>query len=185
MRDELRALCVGRHEILSDHLRRFFGRFDLETSCAVGIEGAAVAARAARPDVVICDYDLLATMSLDSWERDEHLSRTPVIAVSMTRRPDELHPLDVNGIGGFLYLPRLGRAEALAALRTVTAASPVASAIRSAVPSPMHHADAAPLSGAPYTLGGVLDWPPAPAAGVSAAAAKLPAASARDEASAR
>ena len=182
----MRALCVGRHEILSDHLRRFFGRFDLETSCAVGIEGAAVAARAARPDVVICDYDLLATMSLDSWERDEHLSRTPVVAVSMTRRPDELHPLDVNGIGGFLYLPRLGRAEALAALRTVTAASPVASAIRPAVPGPMHHADAAPVPGAPYALGGgVLDWPPAPAAGVSAAAAKLPVASARDEASAR
>ena len=33
----------------------------------------------------------------------------PVIAVSLTRRPHEAHLLDVNGIGGFLYLPLLDR----------------------------------------------------------------------------
>lgn len=131
----MRALCVGRHEILSDHLRRFFGRFDLETSCAVGIEGAALAARAVRPDVVICDYDLLATLPLDAWENDALLSRTPVVAVSMTRRPDETHLLDVNGIGGFLYLPTLRREDVLVILGGASA----------------------PRYGR-YSLGGALDW---------------------------
>jgi hypothetical protein len=189
LRVELRALCVGRHEFLSDHLGRFFGRFGLETTSVVGIEGAAATARDVRPDVVICDYDLLATTSLDSWERDEHLSRTPVVAVSMTRRPDELHPLDVNGIGGFLYLPRLGRVEAVAALRAVTAASPVA--------SPVVFVGRGDAVAAPAATAGsyILDWPrPAAAArhhghaapaAASSAAARLPAPPARGEAPAR
>jgi DNA-binding NarL/FixJ family response regulator len=173
----LRALCVGRHEYLSDHLGRFFGRFGLETMCAVGIEGAVAAsahgvARGVRPDVVICDYDLLATMPLDSWERDATLSRTPVVAVSMTRRPDELHPLDVNGIGGFLYLPRLGREEALAALRAVTAAAPVASPL----------ADAVRVAAPQYSPAAARDWPRPAAAG---SAARISPPSARDEAPAR
>ena len=61
---------------------------------------------------MICEYDLLATIPLDGWERDPLLSRLPVIAVSLTRRPEEVHVLDVNGIAGFLYLPTLDRAQA-------------------------------------------------------------------------
>jgi DNA-binding NarL/FixJ family response regulator len=112
----LRALCVGRHPFLGDHLARFFEKFGLETAYAVGIEGAIAVARRVRPDLVICDYDLLATLPLDAWENDALLSRTPVVAVSMTRRPDEAHLLDVNGIGGFLYLPTLRREDALVVL---------------------------------------------------------------------
>jgi hypothetical protein len=52
---------------------------------------------------------LLATLSLEAWERDPLLSRLPVIGVSLTRRPNEVHLLDVNGIAGFLYLPTLDR----------------------------------------------------------------------------
>jgi hypothetical protein len=107
-------LCVGRHQFLSDHLGLFFRELGLDTNCAVGVDGAVVAARRTRPDVVVCDYDLLATAPLEDWERDEVLSRTPVVAVSLTRRPDEAHPLDVNGIAGFLYLPGLSSEEALA-----------------------------------------------------------------------
>jgi DNA-binding NarL/FixJ family response regulator len=110
----LRALCVGRHQFLSDHLGLFFRELGLDTDGAVGIDGAVVAARRAPPDVVVCDYDLLATAPLEEWERDEVLSRIPVVAVSLTRRPDEGHPLDVNGIAGFLYLPGLSGEEALA-----------------------------------------------------------------------
>lgn len=117
----MRALCVGRHAFLSDHIGRFFGRFGLETSWAVGLEGAIAAAWRVRPEVVICDYDLLATIPLDLWERDALLSRTPVVAVSMTRRPGEGHSLDVNGIGGFLYLPTLRREEALVVLGAAAA----------------------------------------------------------------
>ena len=117
----MRVLCVGRHHFLGDHLARFFETFGLETAYAVGLEGAIAVARQMRPDVVICDYDLLATLPLEIWERDTLLSRTPVVAVSMTRRPEEAHLLDVNGIGGFLYLPTLRREDALVVLGAAAA----------------------------------------------------------------
>lgn len=105
----LHALCVGRHRFLSDHLGSYFRQFGLDSTCVVGLDEAIAAAERARADVVICDYDLLATIPLDEWERHATLSRLPVVAVSMTRRSDEMHPLDVNGIAGFLYLPLLRR----------------------------------------------------------------------------
>lgn len=131
----MRALCVGRHHFLGDHLARYFERFGLETAYAVGIEGAIAVARSVRPDIVICDYDLLATLPLDTWENDAVLSRTPVVAVSMTRRPEETHLLDVNGIGGFLYLPTLRHEDALVVLGGASA----------------------PRYGR-YSLGGALQW---------------------------
>lgn len=113
----LRALCVGRHRFLSDHIARFFDvAIGLDTVSVVGLEAALAASRRDRPDVVICDYDLLATGPLTGWESDPVLSRTPVLAVSMTRRPHEEHLMDVNGIAGFLYLPTLTRESALVAL---------------------------------------------------------------------
>lgn len=121
LRVVLRALCVSRHQYLGDHLARFFQKFGLETSYAVGLEGAIAVARQVEPQIVLCDYDLLATLPLDVWERDALLSRTPVVAVSMTRRPEETHVLDVNGIGGFLYLPTLRREDALVVLGAAAA----------------------------------------------------------------
>ncbi len=59
-------------------------------------------------------------LSLGAWEKDELLSRTAVIAVSLTRRPHEAKLLDVNGIAGFLYLPML---DAETAGRIVSAAA--------------------------------------------------------------
>jgi DNA-binding NarL/FixJ family response regulator len=103
----VRAVCVSRHRFLSDHLGLFFRDIGLETFAAVGLDEAADAARRHDVDLVLCDYDLLATRRLDEWERDAILARMPVIAVSLTRRPDEVHLLDVNGIAGFLYLPTL------------------------------------------------------------------------------
>ena len=103
----LTALCVGRHRFLSDHLGTWFRRIGLQTRCVVGLDEALAAVRASAPDVVICDYDLLATIPIDRWEHDAAFARVPVIAVSLTRRPEEMHVLDVNGIGGFLYLPTL------------------------------------------------------------------------------
>ena len=109
----LRALCVGRHPFLADHFARFFANLGIETSRATGLDEALIVSRAFSPEVVICEYDILATLSLEGWEHDELLSRMPVIAVSLTRRPNEAHVLDVNGIGGFLYLPALNRDAAL------------------------------------------------------------------------
>jgi DNA-binding NarL/FixJ family response regulator len=90
------------------------------TTNAVGLESAANGTVGSMPDVVICDYDLLSTVSLEDWERDRLLSRTPVVAVSLTRHEEELQLLDVNGIAGFLYLPTL---DPSAALRILYAAA--------------------------------------------------------------
>ena len=116
MPNSITALCVGRHRFLSDHLGAYFGRLGLKTRCVVGLDEALASVRSAAPDVVICDYDLLATLPIDSWEHDAAFARVPVIAVSLTRRPEEMHLLDVNGIGGFLYLPTLDPGAALRVL---------------------------------------------------------------------
>ncbi|MEA2763887.1 MAG: hypothetical protein QOK07_291 [Gemmatimonadaceae bacterium] len=104
------------------------------TSQAVGLEAAVEAARGSSPNVVICDYDLLATIPLEKWERDELLSSIPVIAVSLTRHSQELHLLDINGIAGFLYLPTLETAPALKILHAAAARS------KYALPQPVNAA---------------------------------------------
>ncbi len=126
----LRALCVGRHQFLSDHVARFFGSLGIDTRHAVGLQHALVESRDFNPDVVIAEYELLAMLSLEAWEKDELLSRTAVIAVSLTRRPHEVHLLDVNGIAGFLYLPLL---DVVTAEKIIAAAA--ASSRRRYVPS--------------------------------------------------
>jgi hypothetical protein len=103
----MRVLCIGRHAYLSEHLCEYFRDVGAETIPAVGLSQAIELAPAFSPEVVVCDYDLLATMDLDAWERDPLLSTVPVIAVSLTRRPAEVHLLDSNGISAFLYLPTL------------------------------------------------------------------------------
>jgi len=109
----LRALCVARHCFLSEHIARYFAQMGIATTTAVGLDAAVRVAGEVSPDVVICDYDVLATIPLEKWEHDALLSNTPVIAVSLTRHAEELHLLDVNGIAGFLYLPTLEQAPAL------------------------------------------------------------------------
>lgn len=106
------ALCVARHPFLAEHFGTWFGAAGLDCAHAVGFAEAAASAARRRPDVVLCEYDLLATSSLEAWERHPVLGRIPVLAVSLTRRPQEMHLLDVNGIGGFLYLPSLTREDA-------------------------------------------------------------------------
>jgi hypothetical protein len=110
---------------LSDHIARFFSSLGVETRAAAGLVDALAVSRSFKPQLVICEYEVLATLSLEAWEKDELLSRMPVIAVSLTRRPQEAHLLDVNGVGGFLYLPTLDRD---AALKIINAAARVSTA---------------------------------------------------------
>jgi hypothetical protein len=116
MTPPISALCVGRHRFLSEHLGLYFSKIGLRTQCVTGLDDALAAVRACPPDVVICDYDLLATIPIESWEHEAAFRRVPVLAVSLTRRPEEMHVLDVNGIGGFLYLPTLDPHSALRVL---------------------------------------------------------------------
>jgi hypothetical protein len=123
----MRILCVGRHGVLSEHLASLFQGFGAETCAAVGLDEAVVVGRAFEPQAVICDYDLLASVSLSTWEQDPVLSRVPVVAVSLTRRPEEAHVLDVNSVSGFVYLPALERADGerlLAAIERAVSAPP-------------------------------------------------------------
>jgi hypothetical protein len=115
----MKALCIGRHTFLSEHLCRFFDELGIDTVPCVGMTEAVAAVPLHEPDVIICDYDLLATIPLTSWENDPVLARLPFIAVSMTRHPGEAHLLDVNGIAGFLYLPTLDPADAHRVLSAV------------------------------------------------------------------
>jgi hypothetical protein len=117
----LRALCIARHCILSEHIARYFAAMGVLTTNAVGLDSAVAGTADWTPDVVICDYDVLATVPLDQWEHDRLLSRTPVVAVSLTRHAEELQLLDVNGIAGFLYLPTLDRSAALRILYAAAA----------------------------------------------------------------
>ena len=102
------VLCVARHLYLAQHLARVLTQAGAATRSAVGLHEARLVAADCSPDVVAADYDLLATLSLNEWEQDDILSRRPVIAVSLTRRPGESNALDVNGIAGCLYLPEVG-----------------------------------------------------------------------------
>jgi DNA-binding NarL/FixJ family response regulator len=119
----LRALCVARHSFLSEHLARYFRNMGVVTSQAVGLSAATPDPKSPPPDVVICDYDLLASVPLDQWENDELLSTTPVVAVSLTRQSEELHLFNSSGIAGFLYLPTLEETPALKILRAAAARS--------------------------------------------------------------
>ncbi len=119
----LRALCIARHCFLSEHIARYFAQMGLSTTNAVGLDSALESHNGPPPDVVICDYDLLASIPFEMWENDGLLSRTPVIAVSLTRNVEELHLFDANGIAGFLYLPKLEQASALRILHAAASRS--------------------------------------------------------------
>jgi hypothetical protein len=135
----LRALCIARHSYLSEHIARYFAAMGIATDYAVGLESAVALAAAVAPDVVICDYDVLATIPLETWEHDALLSRTPVIAVSLTRHAEELHLLDINGIAGFLYLPTLERAPALRILHAAAVRPRYTLGVPSAAPRAVEH----------------------------------------------
>jgi len=110
----LHALCIARHCFLSEHIARYFADMGVVTSNAVGIDCAAESlGGSSAPDVIICDYDVLANVPLEQRELSPILSQTPVIAVSLTRRAEELHLFDLDGIAGFLYLPTLQQESAL------------------------------------------------------------------------
>jgi DNA-binding NarL/FixJ family response regulator len=119
----MRALCVGRHPFLSEHLCRFFEAMGVDARPCVGLEEAANRARAESPDVVIADYDLLVSSPLEEWEQDAALSRVPIIAVSLTRDAGDSHLLDRNGIAGFLYLPTLEVEDGIRVLAAVRRAA--------------------------------------------------------------
>ena len=101
----MRAVCIARHRFLSEHISSVFSAIGIASIPAVGFDEGTRKTRTELPDLVICDYDLLVAAPLAQWESDDQLGVVPIIAVSLTRRPEEAHLMDTNGIAGFLYLP--------------------------------------------------------------------------------
>jgi hypothetical protein len=114
--DTLRAVCIARHPFLTAHFAQYFSALGINTHELVGLAHSADVA-VAPADVVVCDYDLLVTLPLRKWEQHPLLSKVPVVAVSLTRKSQELHLLEFDGIAGFLYLPTLEPRQALQILR--------------------------------------------------------------------
>lgn len=108
----MQALCVGRHAFLADHISAFFRAIGLVVEPAVGLDAALKEARRRQPDLVVCDYDLLTPAWLSAWQRDELVGGTPLVAVSLTRRPEEVNLGSLEGVVDFLYLPTLDKESA-------------------------------------------------------------------------
>ena len=108
----MRVLCVGRHEFLSEHLVRYFTELGAECAPVVGTAAVPDAASRFEPHLVVCEADLLLPALLESWSGAPALAGTPVLAVSLTCRPEE----GLSGTAGVVYLPALDRERALALL---------------------------------------------------------------------
>jgi hypothetical protein len=113
----MRVLCVGRHQYLSEHLCRFFRDLGAHCESAVGVAAAAAVGADFEPHLLVADSDLLSPAVLDAWSESPALQDVPVLAVSLTRRPEDHAPADICGYAGAIYLPGLNRGEALALLK--------------------------------------------------------------------
>ena len=112
----MRLLCVGRHAYLSEHLCRYFRGLGADCAAAVGAADALAVASHYEPHVLVCDCDLITPGLLDEWASAPSLAEVPLLAVSLTRRAEELPPLELLGVAGVLYLPALERDQVLALL---------------------------------------------------------------------
>jgi DNA-binding response OmpR family regulator len=112
----MRLLCVGRHAYLSEHLCRYFRDFGADCAAAVGASDALRVAANFEPHVLICDCDLITPTLLNEWAVEPNISDVPLLAVSLTRRPEELPPVELLGVAGVLYLPALTRTQVQALL---------------------------------------------------------------------
>jgi DNA-binding response OmpR family regulator len=112
----MRVLCVGRHAFLSEHLCRFFREAGAECEPAVGAAEALRRASEFEPHIVVSDCDLITPAMLESWTGEPALADVPVLAVSLTRRPEESTPVDVRDLAAVIYLPALEKEQAAALL---------------------------------------------------------------------
>ena len=103
----MRLLCVGRHAYLSEHLCRYFRELGADCAAAVGATEAVGIAAHYEPHVIVADCDLITPALLDEWATDDRVADVPLLAVSLTRRPEELPPVELLGVAGVLYLPAL------------------------------------------------------------------------------
>lgn len=112
----MRLLCIGRHEYLSEHLCRVFSDLGAQCEPVVGITDALMIASTFEPHLVVAEIELLNLAVLDRCANAHALAGVPVLAVSLTRRPEEIISADLCGLAGVIYLPTLDRESAVALL---------------------------------------------------------------------
>lgn len=112
----MRVLCAGRHAFLSEHLCRVFGDAGAECEPAVGATEVLRKAAEFEPHVVVSDHDLITGSLLEAWAAEPALVDVPVLAVSLTRRPDDASPVDPAGLAAVIYLPSLDAERAASLL---------------------------------------------------------------------
>ncbi|MBA3672519.1 MAG: hypothetical protein H0W68_10935 [Gemmatimonadaceae bacterium] len=115
----MRVLCVGRHAFLSDHLCRYFGGTGAECQPVVGTKQVLSAASRFEPHVIIGDSELLTPALLDAWAQEPAMRDIPVLAVSLTRPPDEVPSGIASCPTAVIYLAGL---DAAAAMRLLSGA---------------------------------------------------------------
>jgi hypothetical protein len=115
----MRVLCVGRHAFLSEHLCRVCGNAGAECEPAVGAAEALRKAVEFEPHVVVSDSTLVTRALLDSWTAEPALADVPVLAVSLTRRPDDAPTPEPSDQIPVLYLPALEREQLMALLTSL------------------------------------------------------------------
>ena len=112
----MRLLCVGRHAYLSEHLCRYFRELGADCTASVGVTQVLHLATGCEPHAIVCDCDLISPALLDEWAAEPSLAGVPLLAVSLTRRPEELPPVELLGVAGVLYLPALERSQLVSLL---------------------------------------------------------------------
>ena len=116
----MHIVCIARHPMLSEHIAALCVAAGGVGKPAVGTEEGMRLARAIAPHAVLCEVDLLVPETMRAWETDSQLGVIPLLAVSLTRRQNEVPMLAGAPVSGYLYLPTLadsdlGRALAAAA----------------------------------------------------------------------
>jgi DNA-binding response OmpR family regulator len=115
----MRVLCVGRHAFLSEHLCRYFRDAGAQCEPAVGATEALGKAAVFEPHLVVSDVDLVTPAFLDAWTIEPALVDVPMLAVSLTRRPEEVSSAELSGLAAVIYLPGLETEQAVALLASL------------------------------------------------------------------
>jgi hypothetical protein len=111
---------------LADHVARVLADAGIDTTQVVGVEAALPALSALHPPhVFVIEYDLIASAPPELRPTLTKLSALPIVAISMTRRYTEMHPIDAAPVAAFVYLPTM---TAAALQRTIYAAAAAAQA---------------------------------------------------------
>jgi DNA-binding response OmpR family regulator len=122
----MRVLCVARHKYLTSQLCDYFTSMGLEVHAAVGIEEATKEMKTFAPDLIVCDFSLLATLSSRTL-RTAGLSTVPIIAASLAHRVEEVEVARVKDYtAGYLYLPTCTHEQARCMIEKACAPKPAA-----------------------------------------------------------